>query len=89
MSAILARQAEFCTRHGIRLAKGRSNSWLVWSAEFPHFSAVVLGRTLKRGKSRSVVQATDETFLALASPSILSAAPGSPPTETAVRVAHS
>jgi hypothetical protein len=136
MSAILARQTKFCSRHGIRLATGRSKSWLVWSAELPYFPAVLLGRIeesedefvlvqiqsgfrwsrvgsfdeallrlvrgfpqpgdedrlgrkLKRGKSRSVLRATDETVLGLASPSILSAAPGTRRTETAVRVANS
>ena len=101
MSAILARQAEICSRHGIRPGRGRSNSWLVWSVVLPDFPAVVLGRIeesedenrlgrkLKRGKSRPARRATDEIFLGLASPSILSAAPGSPRTETAVRVANS
>jgi hypothetical protein len=38
------RHAEFCSRHGIRLAKGRANSWLVWSVESPDIPAVVLAR---------------------------------------------
>jgi hypothetical protein len=101
MSAILARQAEFCSRHGICLANGRSDGWLVCSVVLPDFPEVVLGRIeesedgnrlgreLKRGKSRSALRVTDETFLGLASPSILSAASGSPRIETAVRVATS